>query len=161
MVRQRDLVLRVVSRALLGPSLIVAAALIVKGYRDTGDGFSAGVVVALAIALRYIGRGGEVAERTMPVLRYSPWLAVGGLLLSLAVGFFPILWGEPLFSHRPAAGQPVLHFGSLELFTPLLFDLGIFLLVVGVLTVLLHQLADPDNEIENPVGDRTERREAP
>lgn len=164
MVRRRDLVLRVVSQVLLGPSLMVAAALIVKGYRDTGDGFGAGVVVALAIALRYIGLGARTAERTLPILRYSPWLAVGGLLLSLAVGFFPLLWDEPLFSHRPAAGQPVVHFGSLELFTPLLFDIGIFLLVIGVLTMLLHQLADADPDtdpnIEELDIDRTESGEA-
>ncbi|WP_155769300.1 MnhB domain-containing protein [Mycobacterium asiaticum] len=159
--RRRDLVLRVVSRLLLGPSLMVAAALIVKGYRDTGDGFGAGVVVALAIALRYIGLGARSAERTLPILRYSPWVAVGGLLLSLAVGFFPLLWNEPLFSHRPAAGQPVIHFGSLELFTPLLFDLGIFFLVIGVLTMLVHQLADPDYQIEDPADDRTESGEVP
>ncbi|WP_155763954.1 MnhB domain-containing protein [Mycobacterium asiaticum] len=147
--RRRDLVVRVVSQVLLGPSLMVAAALIIKGYRDTGDGFGAGVVVALAIALRYIGLGSRAAERTLPILRYSPWLAVGGLLLCLAVGFFPLLWNGALFTHQPAAGEPVTHFGSLEFFTPLLFDIGIFSLVVGVLTILLHQLADPDDEIDD------------
>ena len=46
-----DVVVRVVARMLLGPSLVVAAALIVKGYAEVGDGFAAGVIVALAIGL--------------------------------------------------------------------------------------------------------------
>lgn len=154
------MVVRVVSGLLLGPSLMVAAALIVKGYQDAGDGFAAGVVAALAIALCYIGFGGAAAERVVPVLRYSPWLTVAGLLLSLAVGFFPLLWGQPVFSHRPAVGEPVSHIGSLELFTPLLFDVGIFLLVVGVLTMLLHQLADPDDRFEDPDDERPTDGEA-
>jgi hypothetical protein len=42
----------------------------------------------------------------------------------------------------------VVTIGVLELMTPVLLDVGIFLLVVGVLTVLLHQLAGPDEEAD-------------
>jgi multicomponent Na+:H+ antiporter subunit B len=111
-----------------------------------GDGFAAGVIVALAIALSYVAVGAEAAEASLPVLRHAPKLAVGGLLLSLATGFFPIALGEPPETHYPRPGEPVVKIGTLELFTPLLFDVGIFLLVVGVLTVLLHQLARPLGE---------------
>ena len=55
---------------------MVAAAIIVKGYGDVGDGFSAGVIVALAVALRYVTLGAERAERTLPVLRHAPAVAV-------------------------------------------------------------------------------------
>ena len=41
--------------------------------------------------------------------------------------------------------------GVLELITPVLLDVGIFLLVVGVLTVLLHQLAGPETrQVRDP-----------
>ncbi|CCH88428.1 Na+/H+ antiporter [Modestobacter italicus] len=136
-----DVVLRVVARLLLGPSVVVAISLIVKGYTDVGDGFAAGVVVALAIAVVYVALGATAAERALPFLRYAPHLMVAGLLLDIGTGFFPLLTGEPVFSHRPGPGAHVHTFGALELFTPLLFDLGLFLLVVGVLTVLLHQFA--------------------
>jgi len=72
---------------------------------------------------------------------------VGGLLLALASGFFPLLLGEPPVSHRPAVGEHVVKIGALELFTPLVLDVGVFLLVVGVLTVLLHHLARSDDEV--------------
>jgi multicomponent Na+:H+ antiporter subunit B len=152
-VRRNDVVLWGVARLLWGPSLIVAAALIVKGYADVGDGFSAGVVVALAIALFYVALGATAAERALPFLRFAPRVAVIGLLIDIGTGFFPLAFGEPIFSHLPAPGAHVVHLGSLELFTPLLFDLGLFLLVVGVLTTLLHQLAG----LEKLAGDSPER----
>lgn len=141
-----DAIVRVVARLLLGPSLVVAAALIVKGYAEVGDGFAAGVIVALAIALAYVALGATAAEAALPELRHAPKLAIGGLLLALASGFFPLVLGDPLFSHRPAPGEHVVTVGTLELFTPLIFDFGLFLLVAGVLTTLLHQLAHPDDE---------------
>lgn len=136
-----SIVLQVVAPRLLGPALMVAAAIIVKGYADVGDGFSAGVIVALAIALRYIALGVSGAERSMPVLAYAPVVAVGGLLLALAVGFMGLAFGDPPFTHHPSPGNAVVHVGTLELVTAVAFDLGIFLLVAGAVVTLVHQLA--------------------
>ena len=155
--RPPNVVVLVVARLLWGPSLVVAFSLIVKGYADVGDGFAAGVVVALAIALFYVGLGASAAERALPFLRHAPRLMTAGLLVCIGTGFFPLLAGEPIFSHLPGPGAHVVTVGSLELFTPLLFDLGLFLLVVGVLTVLLHQFAlleEPaDGRPREPVDD--------
>jgi multicomponent Na+:H+ antiporter subunit B len=144
--RRADAVVRVVARLLLGPAVMVAAALIVKGYAEVGDGFGAGVAVSLAIGLIYVALGGHGAEAALPILRHAPWIAISGLLLALASGFFPLLVGEPPVSHVPGPGEHVVKVGALELFTPLVLDLGVFLLVVGVLTVLLHHLARGDDE---------------
>ena len=156
MVRQTDVILWSVARLLWAPSLVVAASLIVKGYADVGDGFSAGVVVALAIALFYVALGASAAERALPFLRYAPRLLVGGLLLSIGTGFFPMVSGRPIFSHLPPPGADVVTVGALEIFTPLLFDLGLFLLVVGVLTVLLHQLAGLEGLARRSTPDHVE-----
>ena len=135
-----SVILEVVAPRLLGPAVMVAAAIIVKGYVDVGDGFSAGVVVALAIALRYVTLGAERAERSLPVLRYAPAVAAAGLLLALAVGFFPVAMGEPPFTHYPRPGDDVVHVGTLELTTAVAFDVGVFLLVAGALVEVVHQL---------------------
>ncbi|UGS36933.1 MnhB domain-containing protein [Capillimicrobium parvum] len=134
------MILEVVALRLLGPALMFAAAIIVKGYADVGDGFSAGVIVALAISLRYIVLGPERAEQGMPILRRAPVVAVAGLLVALAAGFFPLLLGEPPFTHHPGPGEHVVKIGTLELITAVLFDIGVFLLVTGVLVVLVHHL---------------------
>ena len=135
-----SVILEVVAPRLLGPAVMVAAAIIVKGYVDVGDGFSAGVVVALAVALRYVTLGAERAERSLPVLRYAPAVAAAGLLLALAVGFFPVAMGEPPFTHYPRPGDDVVHVGTLELTTAVAFDVGVFLLVAGALVEVVHQL---------------------
>jgi multicomponent Na+:H+ antiporter subunit B len=132
-----------VARLLLAPSLIVAAAILVKGYVDVGDGFSAAVVVTLAIALQYLVLGARRTEEEIPLLRHAPRVAIAGLLIALASGFFPLLSGKPLFSHQPGPGERVAHLGRLELMTPVLFDVGVFLLVAGALIALIHHLAEP------------------
>ncbi len=134
-------VIDVVAPRLLGPAVMIAAAIIVKGSTDVGDGFSAGVIVALAISLRYISFGADGAEFSLPVLRHAPAVAAAGLLLALAVGFFPLLSGDAPFTHEPGPGEEVVKFGTLELISAVAFDIGVFLLVCGALVTLVHQLA--------------------
>jgi multicomponent Na+:H+ antiporter subunit B len=136
-----SIVIEIVAPRILGPAVMVAAAIIVKGYTDVGDGFSAGVIVALAIALRYVSWGTERTEHSLPVLRRAPAIALGGLIVAIAVGFFPVVLGDPPFSHRPGPGEDVVTIGTLELITAVAFDLGLFALVAGVLIVLMHILA--------------------
>lgn len=136
-----SVVLEVVAPRLLGPALMLAAAIIVKGYSDVGDGFSAGVIVALAFALRYVVWGTERTERDLPVLRHAPAIAAGGLLVALAAGFFGVALGDPPFTHRPGPGEGVVTIGTLELITAVAFDLGLFVLVTASLVVLIHNLA--------------------
>jgi multicomponent Na+:H+ antiporter subunit B len=136
-----SIVLDVVAPRLLGPAVMVGAAIIVKGYGDVGDGFSAGAIVALAIALRYITFGPDRAERSLPILRQAPVVAAGGLLLALAVGFLPVAAGDPPFTHRPAPTEHVVKLGTLELISAVAFDVGVFLLVCGALVMLVHHLA--------------------
>ena len=136
-----SVVLEVVAPRLLGPALVVAAAIIVKGYGDVGDGFSAGVIVALAISLHYVVLGPERTERTLRILRHARLAAALGLLTALAVGFFPVALGEPPFTHLPRPGDDVVEIGTIELVTAIAFDLGLFVLVAVSLTNLVRELA--------------------
>jgi multisubunit Na+/H+ antiporter MnhB subunit len=134
-------IIELIAPRLLGPAVMVAAAIIVKGYTDVGDGFSAGVIVALAISLRYVAFGTEGAEASLPILRRAPAVAAAGLLIALADGFLPVAFGDPPFTHQPGPGEHVIKFGTLELISAVVFDLGVFLLVCGVLVMLVHHLA--------------------
>ncbi len=135
-----------VARVLLGPAVVVAIAIMVKGYGDVGDGFSAGVIVGLAFALLAIAIGARRAEAALPILRRAPQVVVAGLLVALAAGFFPLLQGEPPFRHAPAAGEHPVTIGKLELITAVVFDVGVFLLVAGLLVLLVHSLAEAAEE---------------
>jgi multisubunit Na+/H+ antiporter MnhB subunit len=130
----------VVAARVLGPALLLAAALIVKGYADVGDGFSAAVIVSLAIALRYLTLGPDRTERSLPILRHAPAVAASGLLVALGVGFAGVAFGYPPFTMFPRPGEPVVTIGTLELISAVGFDVGLFLLVTGVMTVMIHHL---------------------
>ena len=77
-------VLAVAGRYALAVSLVVAVALLVKGYTAAGDGFAAGAVVAVALGLQIVAGGREQASR-QPLLRHAGAIALGGLTLALAV----------------------------------------------------------------------------
>ena len=120
-----------VARLALAPSLAIAVAMLVKGYSDVGDGFTAGVVAGLGILLQYAAFGYLHVERVIPV-RHAVSVALAGLAVTLAVAFAPLLWGEPPVTHYPRPGASVVHVGTLELLTAVAFDVGVFLLVLGV-----------------------------
>ena len=129
-----------IARLLFVPALIVAVGTLVKGYADTGDGFTAGVIAALAVLLQFVAFGEREVERFLP-LRFAPAVAVSGLVLALAVAFVPVLLGRPVMTHAPGPGTTVIHLGTLELITAVLFDVGVFLLVFGFAVAAIGMLA--------------------
>ena len=138
---------RAVARLLLAPVLMVAAAILVKGYADVGDGFAAGVVAALGVLLQYLAFGRAAVERALPVRRAAQ-LAVGGLLLALVVAFLPTLWGGAPLQHGPAPGAHVVELGSLELISAVAFDVGVFALVLGMAVATIGLIAGAREEGE-------------
>ena len=99
---------RMVARLLLAPVLMVAAAILIKGYVDVGDGFAAGVIAALGILLQYLAFGRAAVQQALPV-RHAAKLAVAGLLLSLAVAFVPVLAGGAPLQHARTKTMPTSH----------------------------------------------------
>lgn len=131
---------RMIARLLLAPALMLAAALLVKGYGDAGDGFSAGAVAGMAVLLQYLALGRREVERLLPV-RHAQAVAFAGLLLAFLVAFAPALWGHAPLTHAPAPGAHVIELGSLELHSALLYDVGVFLLVFGFVVHVASLLA--------------------
>lgn len=151
---------RAISKLLLLPTLVAAAAILVKGYTQPGDGFSAGVVAALGVLLQYLAFGREEAEK-LPVVRSAGVLAFVGLLISLLVAVVPLFLGDPLLTHYPPPEGEVLIFGTLEILTAVLFDVGVFLLVFGfsvvTTSILARTIADEEEyALEEPVPEGEE-----
>lgn len=136
---------RMVARALLVPTFVVAAAILVKGYADTGDGFAAGVVVACGVLLQYLAFGRERVEASLPV-RHAPAVAVAGLLIVVGTVAVPLAFGGTLLEHWPPADAQPRYVGSLELITAVIYDAGIALVVVGAVIAIVASLiaADPE-----------------
>ena len=129
-----------IAKLLLVPTLLIALALLVKGYSQIGDGFSAGVVAALGVVLQYVVFGQAVAQRLPPV-RFAGRIAFCGLLIALGVAEVPVMLGDSVLTHYPRPGSEVVHIGSIEIITAVLFDVGVFLLVFGFVVSTVNILA--------------------
>ena len=116
----------------------VAAFLLLRGHDLPGGGFVAGVTMAVAFILQYMGRGTEWVDSHLRVLPVR-WMGTG-LLLAAGVGAVPWLFGRPFlsssFSYIDIPG-----IGSVPLASALLFDLGVFALVVGATVLMLIAIA--------------------
>jgi multisubunit Na+/H+ antiporter MnhB subunit len=134
-----------VARLLLPCGMVIGAAVLVKGYVDVGDGFAAGVIVALTVLLLYMTLGVEGAERVVPG-RYAARVAVAGLLITLGVAFVPAILGDPILTHSPAPGAEVVEIGTVEIITAVAFDVGVGLLVAGSVVGLVRLVALTSDE---------------
>lgn len=119
-----------ITRLLFAPTLMVAFAVLVKGYVGAGDGFAGGIIAGLAFLMQFVAFGERDVRRSLHT-KYAPIVAMCGLALALACTFLPVLRGLPLLTHWPPPDAKVLHFGTLEILTAFVFDVGVFLLVVG------------------------------
>ena len=142
---------RFVARLLLLPTIIAAFAVLVKGYVQPGDGFAAGVICSLGVLLQFLTLGRDEAEK-LGVVRHAATLAGAGLILSLLVAAVPLVLGDPVLTHYPRPGEKVIHLGTLELITPVLFDIGIFLLVFGFAVGSIDAFARTISEEEEYEG---------
>ncbi len=133
---------RMIARGLLVPILVVALAILVKGYANVGDGFAAGVVAALGVLLQVVAFGRQAVAAALP-LRWAPLVALTGLAVGVAVFAAPLLLGEAPLQHAPSPGVSPLHVGSLELITAVVFDVGVFLLVLGASVAIIDAIATP------------------
>ena len=131
-----ELYLRLLDRVLTPVLLLLAVILLLAGHNSPGGGFIAGLVVAAAFELQILSRGDQAVRASIG--RYlQPLMGVGLLLAVTAAtmgllqgGFFKGVWWEG-------------HLGplTLELGTPQLFDTGVFLVVLSVVTSYLLGLS--------------------
>lgn len=136
---------QLVARGLLAPALVVAAAILVKGYSDVGDGFAAAIVAALGILLQFLAFGREQVAAVLPIERAAV-VALCGLALAVTVFAAPLVLGGAPLEHWPAPSQAPIHIGSLELITAVAFDIGVFLLVLGSAVAIIDALAASTKE---------------
>lgn len=114
-----------------------AVFLLLRGHNLPGGGFIGGLVLASALVLR------KVARPDQEVALGWTRLTGGGLLLALAAGVAPMLAGKPFYAGLWGGSVWLPMLGDVKLGTPLLFDIGVFLIVTGVaarVLLLLYSL---------------------
>ncbi|MFB2564518.1 monovalent cation/H+ antiporter subunit A [Rhizobium sp. IMFF44] len=109
-----------------------------RGHDAPGGGFSAGLTLSIAFLLQYLAGGTRWAEDRIRILPLR-WMGAG-LLIATATGIGAWFFGYPfLTSHFQYLDLPLL--GKVPAASALLFDLGVFLLVVGSTVLILVALA--------------------
>lgn len=132
------LILRTATRYLVPLLLLFSLFLLWRGHHEPGGGFVGGLVAATAFVLIGLAEGPAMARR---VLRLPPTLLIPiGLATSTCSGVPALVQGRPFLA---AVWSKSGGAGGLELGTPLLFDLGVYLTVMGVvLSILLALMED-------------------
>ena len=133
----RSIVLQAGTKVLFPTMLMFSLFLLVRGHHEPGGGFAAGLVAAAAFAFYAISHDVAAARQA---LRLDPRSLVAcGLLVAVASGVPALLLGEPyltgVWAEMAPARPPALSFG-----TPLLFDAGVYLVVLGTTCAVLFTL---------------------
>jgi len=133
-----DVILRWTAGFLLVVLNIVALYILLRGHNLPGGGFIGGLVSALSVLLFGLATG---LDRLEDRLHFDPLRVAGcGLLLGLAAALIPVVRGEPFFLHHQGY-LDVPHWGKVYWGTPLLFDLGVMLLVLGISAKVILAIA--------------------
>ena len=134
---QRSILLSVAVRYLMPVMLIFSVFLLLRGHNNVGGGFVGGLVASSALMLYGIAISPQALRKLLPT---EPHQLVGsGLLLALLSGLISILAGYP-FMTGLWLKDPIPVIGKLG--TPLLFDTGVYFLIIGVMLWILLTLAE-------------------
>jgi len=150
-------VLSAAARLVAPVIFIVSLVLLYQGHNLPGGGFIGGLIAATAILLRDFARwqsdgaegsGGPFPERDdkmpMPIL-----LMVAGLAVAGGSALLPVLFGDPYFTGYwlPTFSLPLL--GTVHLGTPLVFDIGVYLTVIGFVVHSARCLKEDPDDTDN------------
>ncbi|GEA84646.1 MULTISPECIES: Na+/H+ antiporter subunit A [Cellulomonas] len=144
--QRRSVIFEVVVRLLFHTMVVYSVFLLFSGHNQPGGGFAAGLVTGIALTVRYLAGGRYELGEAAPV---QPGVLLGtGLFLSAGVGLGGLLvGGSVLRSWIVDLHLPLL--GDVHLVTSLFFDIGVYLVVVGLVLDILRSLgAELDRRAE-------------
>lgn len=144
---RRSIIFEVVTRLIFHTMIIFSVYLLFAGHNRPGGGFAAGLVVGVALLVRYLAGGRyELAE----ALPFDAGRILGiGLMIAVGSGIVAMLFTGTMFQSE------IIHFtwpifGDVKLVTSLFFDIGVYLVVVGLMLDVLRSLgAELDIQIED------------
>lgn len=137
------LMLRISASWILPIALVVSLYIFLRGHNLPGGGFIAGLITALALIIQYMALGQDHAEQLLKAKSgrlYEIWIGTG-LVIAGLTGLGAWFWGRPfLTSAHFYVSPPIL--GEMHLATAALFDVGVYITVVGATMLLISVLGD-------------------
>ncbi len=133
----KSVILSTATRYLLPLLLLFSIFALLRGHNEPGGGFVGGLVASAAFTLFALAHD---VERARAILPLNPRLLIAaGLLIAVTSGLIGMLFGEPFMTTAWDSREiPVVG----KMGTPLLFDVGVYLAVMGVALTIIFSLAE-------------------
>lgn len=136
----RSVIVDTTGRAIVPLVLLLSIYITFRGHNAPGGGFAGGLVAACAFALRFLGAG---ADADRPAVPFDPPLLVGGgLLLASLTAVAPLAGGGQFLESSIWRLHPPL-IGEVKIVSSMFFDLGVYVLVIGVVLMVIAELGGP------------------
>jgi multicomponent Na+:H+ antiporter subunit A len=155
---RRSIIFEVVTRLIFHVIILLSIYLLLAGHNTPGGGFAGGLIAGLALTIRYLAGGRYELEQAMPIP--AGVLLGSGLAVAALTGAIPLLFGGQVFQSAIVEFTlPV--FGDIKFVTATIFDIGVYLVVVGLVIDVLRSLGsevDRRSETEGAAQAEAEQR---
>ncbi|MFJ2619521.1 Na+/H+ antiporter subunit A [Glutamicibacter sp. NPDC087344] len=134
---RRSIIFEVVTRLMFHTVLIMSVYTLLAGHNTPGGGFAGGLIAGLALTIRYLAGGRIELSESM---RVAPGMLIGGgIALAGLAGIVPLFAGDEIFTmYAWEFWLPI--FGEHKFVTSTIFDIGVYLVVLGLVQDVLRSL---------------------
>lgn len=127
-----------------GPLLVFSVYLLFAGHNQPGGGFAGGLVAGVVLALAWAAGGSATVRRIVPIR--SSAVMGAGIVVAASMGFASLLVDlDFLESGYLEVDIPVI--GTVKAVSALIFDVGVYLAVVGMSLGLVRALGEDDEDV--------------
>ncbi|QCU77277.1 Na+/H+ antiporter subunit A [Citricoccus sp. SGAir0253] len=134
---RRSIIFEVITRLVFHVIILLSVYLLLAGHNTPGGGFAGGLIAGLALTIRYLAGGRYELEQAMPIP--AGVLLGAGLAVAALTGAVPLLAGGEVFESAIVEFTlPVV--GHVKFVTSTVFDIGVYLVVVGLVIDVLRSL---------------------
>ncbi|MDQ0299788.1 multicomponent Na+:H+ antiporter subunit B [Salibacterium salarium] len=137
--KSNDIILQTMTNVVLFIVLIFSIFIFFNGHHEPGGGFIGGLMTSSALVLLLLAYDLETVQRILPI--DFKIVAAIGLLIAIGTGMGSFLFGEPFLS-QTYDYYTFFVLGELELATALLFDIGVYLVVIGVTLTIIQTIGE-------------------
>lgn len=132
-----SIILRTGTMFLLPLLLLASVVITLRGHNEPGGGFVGGLTAATAFVLFMLAFGPRRCRKILPVPAEA--IAAVGFGVALLSGVLPVGMGRPLFMALWTDYEPI---PGVKIGTPLLFDVGVYLTVMGTVLMMVLAIAE-------------------
>jgi len=136
-IRTNDVILRTVAKLAIVIIVLFSLYLFYQGHHHPGGGFIGALIASAALLLMAMSSGMDAVARRLPEFRK---LTAIGIAIALLTGIGSFLFDVPFLSHTFGYIHNIPLIGEFEWATALLFDLGVYLTVIGVTMTIIFTI---------------------